>query len=81
MGGTGTPGAVGSHSAPPREQVGISGAFLKGTSSVDEESAAQLAPIYIILLTGRDSNQPPFDYRSNSLTSVARMATLFTNDR
>ena len=36
-GPTGTIGAVGSCSAAPGEQVGVSGALLKGTSSVDED--------------------------------------------
>ena len=42
-GHTGTTGAVGCRGAAPGEQVGVSGALLKGTSSVE----------------ARDSNWPP----------------------
>ena len=60
---THTPGAVGS-----RKGVGgVSGALLKGTSSVDEDLGVHIPSIF--LPTGQVSNRPPSGYRSSSLTS------------
>ena len=46
----GTPEYRDSGSASPREQVGVSGALLMGTSSMDDDS-------FLFLPTGRDSNR------------------------
>ena len=73
--------AVGSRSAASGEQVGVSGALLKGTSSVDEDIGENNYTTTPLLFTtpnnystflpaGWDSNRPPSGYRSNFIFNL-----------
>ena len=79
---TGTPEAVGSHRAASGEQFqGVSGALLKGTSSMDEDIGENNYTTTPLLFTtpnnyspflpvGWDSNRPSSGYRSNFILNL-----------
>ena len=61
-----------------REQVGVSGALLKGTSSVDVDvgECCSTTPSVHIFAYRQDLSRPPSSYQFSSLTSRPRMPLL-----